>query len=140
MEPPVVTHLTPELPVVWHPTEVMMNMEPFKTGDAEEGLSRLQMTAKVTEESERISAWEFLVQEAWHGWEESLQTSHRMRKVRQVALWDELTWEPSIVICKLMQDEREKLDGWKEHFLGEPESFVEVEMEAHAFGMDIWDD
>ena len=55
-------------------------------------------------------------------------------------MWDELTREPSIVMCKLTPAEREKLDGWKEHFLGEPERFEEVEMGAHAFGMDIWDD
>ena len=55
-------------------------------------------------------------------------------------MWDELTREPLIVVCKLTPDEQEKLDGWKEHFLGELERFEEVEMGAHAFGMDIWDD
>ena len=53
--------------------------------------------------------------------------AHRIWKVRAAALWDELTWELSLVMQKLMQDKWENLDQWKVHFLGESEGFEEEE-------------
>ena len=91
------------------------------------------------EETKTISMQESLVWEAWCRREESLWMAHRMWRVGAAALQDELTWEPSLCIRKLMQEEWENLDKWKVHFLGKPEGFEEEEMEVDAFGMDQWD-
>ena len=53
------------------------------------------------EETELISMQESVVLEAWHGWEESLRMAYKMWRVREVALWDESTWEPSIPVRRL---------------------------------------
>ena len=48
------TLLAPKTTVAYHLTEVIIGVEPFKTGDAEEGVSMLQTAAEVTEETEKI--------------------------------------------------------------------------------------
>jgi len=50
------------------------------------------------------------------GWEESLWMAHRMQRVREAALLDELTWEPSIHVRRLMQEEWENLENGKSDF------------------------
>ena len=61
MELPDVIHLPPEICFARHPIEVVMTVEPFEAGDAEEGVSGLHTTAKVTQETEEITTWEFPV-------------------------------------------------------------------------------
>jgi len=99
----------------------------------------LQMAAKFTEETEKILTQELLIQEAWCGWEESLQAAQRMWRVGEAVFQDESTWEPLLFMKKQMQDKQENLNKWKVHFLGEPEGFEEEEIEVDAFGMDEWD-
>ena len=61
----------------------------------------VQTAAEVIEETEFISMQELVVREAWNGWEESLRMAYRMSRVREVALQDESTWEPSIPVRRL---------------------------------------
>jgi len=65
--------------------------------------------------------------------------AHRIWRVGAATLWDESTWEPSLHMRKLTQEEWENLDKWKVHFLGELEGFEEGKMEVDALGMDQWD-
>ena len=140
MEPQPITLLPPKITVAHQPTEIVMDQEPIGTGDTEEQMSVPHVEAKVMEETETINTQKSLVWEAWHGWEESLWMAHRMQRVWAAALWDELTWEPSLCMRKLTQDEWVNLDKWKVHFLGELEGFEEDEMEADAFGMVQWEE
>jgi len=102
--------------MAWHPTEVILHPEPVETGDAQEQVPTLQMEAEVTEKTKNISMQELLIQEAWCRWEESLRMAHRMQRVREAALLDELTWEPSIHVRRLMQEEWENLENGKSDF------------------------
>ena len=99
----------------------------------------LQVAAKVIDGTKNISMQESLIREAWCGWDKSLRMAHRMWRVGSAALQDELTWEPSLQMRKLMREEWVNLDKWKVHFLGEPEGFEKEAMEVDAFGMDQWD-
>jgi len=65
--------------------------------------------------------------------------AHRMQKVGEAALQDELIWEPSIAVQKLTHDNQENLDKWKVHFLGGLEGFEEEELQAGAFRIDEWE-
>jgi len=56
-----------------YPTKVIMHLEPVKIGDCEKEMPLSRWQLRFTEETEIISMQESVVQEAWHGWEESLR-------------------------------------------------------------------
>ena len=57
----VVSQPLPKIAVEWHLTKVIMDVEPFKTGNAEKGVPMLQTAAEVTEEMEKILIQESLI-------------------------------------------------------------------------------
>jgi len=101
LEQKAIDQLPPEIAMAQYPTKVNVHSELVKTGDAEEKMPLVQMASKVTEETKLINMQESVVQEAWNRCEESLRTAHRMWRVGAAALWDELTWEPSIPVRRL---------------------------------------
>src|SRR5882724_5938751 len=113
LEQEAINQLPPKIAMAQYPTKVIMHLEPVKTGDADKEMPLVQMAAELMEETELISMQESVVQEAWHGWEESLRMAYRMWRVGSAALWDKLTWEPSIPVRRLTQDEWENLEEWK---------------------------
>src|SRR5882724_7162971 len=132
LEQEAIDQLLPEISMAQYPTKVIMHLEPVKIGDAEKEMPLVQMAAEVTEETEIISMQESVVQEAWHGWEESLRMANRMRRVGAVALRDESTREPSIPARRLTQEEWENLEKWKVQFLEEWDSFEEDGMKERG--------
>jgi len=86
-----------------------------------------------------ISTQELVIQEAWHRWEDSLRTAHRMQQVVAASLWDGSRGELSVCVKRLMGKE-ENLEKWRDQFLEEGDSFEEYGMEVNAFGMDDWED
>src|SRR5882724_5461624 len=156
LEQEAINQLPPKIAMAQYPTNVIMHLglhAPPPTmfaqcipqcliqpGDAEKEMPQVQMAAEVTEGTELISMQESVVQEAWHGWEESLRMANRMRRVGAVALQDESTWEPPIPARRLTQEEWENLEKWKGQFLEEWDSFEEDGMEVDAFRLDEWDE
>ena len=76
-------------PVAHYPTELIMHSELANVGDAEEGMEAIKVqdleenpvphtTGNIMEGTEAVSRQECIVQEAWHGWWESLRVAHRM--------------------------------------------------------------
>ena len=61
-----------------------------------------------------------------------MRTAHRMWWVRTVALQDESTWELSIPVRKMTQEEWENLEKWKVQFLEEWESFEKDGMDVRS--------
>jgi len=77
-------------PVACHLTKLIMHPEPADVGDAEEEMEPYEvqddeemavphMTGNVMEGTKAVSTQECMVQEAWHGWWESLRAAHRMQ-------------------------------------------------------------
>ena len=69
-----------------------------------------------------------------------MRVAHRMRQVVVAALWDGPRGEAMVLVKKLMPEEAENLEIWREHFLEEGDSFEENGMEVDAFGMCNWED
>jgi len=134
MEQTLIQLSLPVIAIAWQPTKFIVELVKFKVAEAEIPLP--QTVGQVTEETKAISTQESVVQEAWHGWEESLGTAHRMQQVTVAALWDESRRESSVCVRILMPEEWESYEKWREQFLEEQESFEEDGMEVDAFGMD----
>ena len=89
---------------------------------------------KVMEETKAISMQESVVWETWHGWEESLRMA--VQRVMAAVLQDEWTGESLVHVRRLMPEEWENYEEWRDQFLEEQESFEEDGMEVDAFGME----
>ena len=61
LELQVISQPLPKMAVAWYSTKVIMDVGPLETGDAEEGVSMLQVAAEVTEETKKILTQELLI-------------------------------------------------------------------------------
>jgi len=105
--------------------EAKAEMRMVEVQDAEE-IPLPHMTINVMEGTEAVSTQECVIQEAWHGWWESLRMAHRMQWVMAAALWDKSRGKLMVHVKKLTQEEAE--------------NFEENGMEVDAFGMEEWAD
>ena|SRR5882724_118620 len=75
-----------ETTVAQHWTELVMDVELIKYGVANGDVHMPKMAGEGNEKTEVISMQDLVIREAWHGWEDSLRTAHRMRQVAAAAL------------------------------------------------------
>ena len=75
-----------ETTVAWHRTELVVDVESIECGVLDGDVHMPQMAGEGDEKTEVISVQDSVIHEAWHGWEDSLRTARRMRRVTAAAL------------------------------------------------------
>jgi len=100
------------------PQWLIVDVELIEYGGPNGEMHLPQMAGKRNEGTEVISVQDLVIHEAWRGWEDSLRTACRMRRVVVATLRDGPRGEPLEQVNKLTPKEEENLRKWKEQFLG----------------------
>ena len=98
--------------------------------------STIHQPIEVADEGETISQKEFMIREAWRGWEDSLRMALRQRKIGEAVVRINQPTNQKIHVPKMSKEEQDRLATWRTRYIGQPDNFEEEGMDGGTFRLD----